>query len=69
MITQETGFGDVLPVGNGLLSFSDPDEALSAIEAVTCDPSRHSRAAREVAEECFGAERVLRRVLDTVGVL
>lgn len=69
VITQETGCAQHVPVGEGLLTFSTPDEAVAAIEAVAADPTRHARAAREIAAECFGAERVLGDVLRTAGLL
>ena len=68
VITQETGFSDVLPAGRGLLGFADADEAAAAIEAVEADYTGHRRAAAEIARECFSADVVLRAVLDRVGV-
>ncbi len=69
VITQETGCARHVPVGEGLLTFSTPDEAVAAIEAVAAEPDRHARAAREIAAEYFGAERVLADVLRTAGLL
>jgi hypothetical protein len=65
-VAQDTGFSDRHPVGEGLLAFSTPEEAAAAVEAVRADPARHRRAARELAEEHFGAERVLGRLLAEV---
>ena len=42
VIVQDTGFGDVLPVGEGLLSFSDLEGAASAIEQES-NQRRHVR--------------------------
>lgn len=64
VITQDTGFGDVLPTGDGLWSFATPDEALGAIETVAAAPERHGRAAREIAEAHFDSDRVLSRLVD-----
>jgi len=63
VITQDTGFGSVLPLGEGLFAYADIEEAAAAVEAVQRDPRRHGRAAREIAREHFAAERVLARVL------
>src|SRR5688572_26868507 len=63
VVTEDTGFGCALPTGEGLFAFRTPDEALAAIEAVTTDHERHSRAARAIAEEYFCAEKVLARML------
>jgi hypothetical protein len=59
VIAQETGFGAHLPAGEGLLAFSTPEQAAAAVEAVMAEPQRHARAARELAEEHFAADRVL----------
>jgi hypothetical protein len=67
VITQDTGFGTVLPTGMGLFAFNTMDEALSALDAVRSDYERHSRAAREIAEEYFRAETVLARLLHDLG--
>ena len=59
VITQETGFSKYVPAGEGLFAFSTIAEAVAAIEAVRSDYPRQSRRAREIADEYFGAERVL----------
>jgi hypothetical protein len=67
VITQDTGFGTVLPTGEGLFAFNMMDEALAAFEAVNADYDRHSRRARAIAEEYFRAETVLGTLLDQLG--
>ena len=66
VVTQSSGFESWLPVGEGLFSFTTPDEAAAALEAVDADYDRHCRAARRLAERHFSAERVLKELLDTV---
>ena len=68
VITQDTGFGTVLPTGEGLFACTTVDEAMAAFEAVESDYARHSRAAHAIAEEYFAAERVLARLLDDLGL-
>ena len=68
VITQHTGFGDVLPTGEGLFAFQDMDDIVSAMEAVAADYERHSKAARRIAEEYFRAETVLARLLTDLGM-
>ncbi len=68
VITQDTGFGTVLPVGEGLFSFNTLEDIVSAFAAIEADYARHSRAARTIAEECFRAETVLARVLSDLGL-
>jgi GT2 family glycosyltransferase len=68
VVTQSTGFESVLPTGEGLLSFATLEEAVDAVEDVGSRYDRHSSAALEIAREHFDAGRVLRRLLDDVGV-
>lgn len=62
VVTQETGFGKFIPTGTGLFAFSTMEEALAALEAINRDYPSHSRAARRIAEESFGTDRVLGRL-------
>src|SRR5205823_2776145 len=50
-ITQETGFSNVLPTGEGLFAFSTLEEIVAAVESVNSDYKRHRRAASEIARE------------------
>ena len=67
VITQDTGFGRVLPTGEGLFAFKSMDDIRAAFDAVRSDYERHSRAAREIAVEYFAAERVLAKALADLG--
>jgi hypothetical protein len=68
VITQDTGFGNVLPTGKGLFAFQDLDDVLAAIDAIETDYAGHSRAARDIAAEYFDAERVVASVLARSGL-
>jgi glycosyltransferase involved in cell wall biosynthesis len=68
VVAQDTGFSNVLPTGAGLFGFSDLDSARAAVEEINADYGRHARAARELAEEHFEAERVARRLLADLGL-
>jgi len=68
VVTQETGFSNVLPTGRGLFSFTSPDEAAAAIETIAADYPSHRLAARELAHDCFAHDQVLRDLLSAVGV-
>ncbi|HJS50137.1 MAG TPA: glycosyltransferase family 2 protein [Gaiellaceae bacterium] len=68
VVTQDTGFGDVLPTGEALFPFASTDEAIAAIEMIEADYPRARRAAFELAREHFDAGVVLGRLLETVGV-
>ena len=67
VITQNTGFGTVLPTGEGLFAIDTLDEAVAAFEAIESDYARHSRAAHAIASEYFSAERVLAQLLGALG--
>ena len=56
---QDTGFGAVLPTGEGLLAFSTVEEAVASIEKIEANYERHAKAAREIAAEYFDATTVL----------
>jgi hypothetical protein len=68
VVTQETGFRNVLPTGAGLFGFSTPDEAAAAVAAIEGDYERHRRAARGLAREYFDADVVLKKMLAAVAV-
>ena len=42
VISQDTGFSNVFPTGEGLFGFSTMDEILAAVEAINSDYARHS---------------------------
>jgi hypothetical protein len=67
VITQDTGFGTVLPTGEGLFAFNTMEEIVAAFDAIQADYARHSRAARRIAEEYFRAETVLAKVVHDLG--
>jgi hypothetical protein len=65
-IVERTGIAGI-PTGEGLLVFTGVDEAAAAIEAVVSDYPRHAAAARELAETCFAADRVMASLLARAG--
>ena len=64
VVTQDTGFGNHLPVGEGLFSFSTVEEAVEAFQQIEGNYPRHEAAARAIAAEFFSAERVLGDIVD-----
>jgi GT2 family glycosyltransferase len=68
VISQETGFSNVFPTGEGLFGFSSMDEILAAVEAINSDYPRQCRAAAEIAREYFSHEVVLGSLLEQIGV-
>jgi hypothetical protein len=67
VITQDTGFGDVLPLGPGLHAFKTVAEAAEAVRMVERDYDSASVHASEVAREYFAADRVLGSMLSVTG--
>jgi hypothetical protein len=61
---QDTGFGAVLPLGEGLLAFRTVEEAVASIKDIEGNYARHAKAARELAAEYFDAAKVLTRLID-----
>jgi hypothetical protein len=68
VVTQDTGFGNILPTGRGLFAFQTMDDILVALRQIEADYAGHCRAARSVAAEHFAAERVLGDLLRRCGV-
>ena len=64
VIVQDTGFANVLPVGEGILAFSSLREAVTAIRKLEANYARHAQAARAIAETFFDAREVLARLID-----
>jgi hypothetical protein len=67
-VVQDTGLGELYPIGEGLLTFTTLDEAVAAVDEVATNYPRHARAAREIAEESFDSNKVLPRLLGKLGL-
>ncbi|GAA4013904.1 hypothetical protein GCM10022408_28800 [Hymenobacter fastidiosus] len=63
VIVQNTGFSDFLPVGKGLLTFTNMAESIACIEKVNGDYEYHCNEARKIVEEYFDSNKVLRDLL------
>ena len=68
VITQETGFSKFIPTGRGLFAFTTMDDVLAALDSIESDYEGHCRAARELAEEYFSAERVVGSLMARAGL-
>jgi hypothetical protein len=67
-LVQDTGQSDSLPIGEGLLTFSTPDEAVARARELVADHARHRAAARRLAEEYFAPAHALAPLLEAAGV-
>ena len=63
-VVQHTGLSRFLPDSEGLCRFRSLEEAARALSVVESDYERHCRLARELAEEHFDAQKVVRSVLE-----
>jgi hypothetical protein len=67
-LVQDTGQGDTLPVGEGLLTFATPEEAVARAQELVAGHARHAAAARRLAEEHFAPAPALAPLLEAAGV-
>jgi hypothetical protein len=68
VVSQDTGFSNVLPVGEGLFGVDSLEQAVEAVNEINRDYARHCRAARAVAEEYLRAESVAAKLLVDAGL-
>jgi len=68
VIVQDTGIAPYVPTGEGLLTFTDLDSAVAALEEVEGDYPRHAVAAAAFARHYLDSDRVLTRLLEMVGL-
>jgi hypothetical protein len=68
VITQETGFSNILPTGRGLFGFSTIDEITDAIETINSDYEHQCHAAVELARGYFGHDVVLQGLVAPFGL-
>ena len=63
VLAQDTALKELLPTGEGLLTFTTVEEAAEASRAIDRDYLRHARAARRLAEQYFDSDKVLARLV------
>lgn len=68
VVAQDTGFGKIIPTGEGLFAFTTMSEVLTAIDTINRNYQRHCRAARALAAEYFEARAVATRLLTGLGL-
>lgn len=64
VLAQDTGLRDVLPVDEGLIVFSELEEAAEGVRAIEGAYQKHARAARRLAEDFFSSDKVLTDLVD-----
>jgi hypothetical protein len=68
VVVQDTGWSESLPQGDGVLAFSEHDEAADAIRRVSENYAHHSEAARAYAIKHFDAATVCNDFLETAKI-
>lgn len=68
VLVQDTGFGQQIPVGDGLLAFRTLEDAVAGAGEIARNYEHHARAARRIAEDFFDSDRVLADLIDRLGV-
>jgi len=64
VLIEDTGLGEWLPIGSGLVTFHNFSEALAGVEAINLDYETHRKAARQLAENYFTTDKVLPQFLE-----
>jgi len=67
VLMEDTGLGEHLPTGEGLLVFHDMAEAVVGVAEIDGRYANHCRAARELAEQFFDSQRCLAAMLSACG--
>jgi hypothetical protein len=65
VVLQDTGIGRWLPASPAVLTFSTPEQALECLESMRSDYRLRCRSARDLANDLFGSEVVLPKLLET----
>ncbi|HUS16669.1 MAG TPA: glycosyltransferase family 1 protein [Chloroflexia bacterium] len=64
VLLEDTGLADWLPIGDGVVTFTDVPSALAGVTRINAGYQQHRRAARQIAETHFDAQQVLPALLD-----
>jgi hypothetical protein len=67
-LVQDTGLSGLLPLGEGLLTFSSAEQAAQGARAILADLDGHSQAARALAESHLDSDLVLGNLLEGLGL-
>lgn len=68
VLAQDTGLHELYPIGEGLLTFTNIEEALAGVEEIAGNYEKHCKAARELASEFFDSDKVLNQLLGKLGL-
>jgi hypothetical protein len=68
VLARDTGIGELYPVGEGLLTFTNLEEAVAGVEAIRRGYEHHCRAARAIADQHLDSDKVLTRLLSQLEI-
>jgi hypothetical protein len=68
VISQDTGFSKHLPCGLGILAINTLDEAIEAIDRINSEYTKHAHSAREMVFEYFDSDKVLKKIMEQIGI-
>jgi hypothetical protein len=64
VVVEDTGLRGRYEAGEGLLTFSNPEQAVAGVNGIARNYTAHVRAARQIAEAYFDSDKVLSELLD-----
>ena len=67
-MVQDTGLGDTLEVGEGLVTFVTPEQAVRRARSIVAEYPRHRPAARRLAETVFAPGPALAPLIPAAGI-
>jgi hypothetical protein len=67
-LIQDTGFSSLLPTGDGLVGFTNLEEAVAGTADIAARYPEHCAAARRIAEKYFDSDRILGRFCEQAGI-
>jgi hypothetical protein len=67
-LVQDSGIKRFYPTGEGLLTFSNLEEASEGIQEILGKYDYHAQKARAIAEEYFDSNKVLKKLLGKLGI-
>jgi hypothetical protein len=66
VVIQNTAISRVIPTGLGIMTFTNIEEAIAAINEVETNYEKHSKASFELVEEFFNSDRILKKLIDDI---
>jgi hypothetical protein len=65
-VVQDTAWSKFIPSGKGVIAFTNIEEALAGLRAISENPAPHRTAAYEIAREYLAPDRVLTKMIEDI---